>query len=220
MRAVVFANGNLPNPQIARQRLLPGDLILCADGGARHALSLGLRPDLVVGDLDSIQASDRERLDQLGCAIQQHPTDKNDTDLELALYAARRLGANEVLLLAALGGRLDQELANLLLLAGPQFADLSLSLADAEQTAWVVRDRLTVFGQPGDTVSALALSPQVEGLTYHGGLRWPLHDFALAFGSSRGVSNEMTATSAAISLRHGVLLVIHIPAHASLEPLL
>ncbi len=213
MRAVLFANGHLPHPLAARRRLLPDDLILCADGGSRHALALGLRPHLVIGDLDSLAIADRAHLDRLGCTIEQHPADKDATDLELALHAARRLGADEVLLLAALGGRLDQELANLLLLAGPQFADLRLSLADGEQTAWVVRDRLSVTGQPGDTVSTLALSPQVEGLTYHGGLRWPLHDFTLPFGSSRGVSNEMTAAIAPISLRRGVLLVIHIPAH-------
>jgi thiamine pyrophosphokinase len=217
MRAVLFANGHLSDPLAARRRLLPDDLILCADGGSRHALALGLRPHLVIGDLDSLTAADRALLDRPDSTIEQHPTDKDATDLELALHAARRLGADEVLLLAALGGRLDQELANLLLLAGPQFADLSLSLADGEQTAWVVRDRLSVAGRPGDTVSALALSPQVEGLSYHGGLRWPLHDFTLAFGSSRGVSNEMTAPTAALSLRRGVLLVIHIPAHPSPE---
>lgn len=219
MRAVLFANGHLPDPAAARRRLLPGDLILCADGGSRHALDMGLRPDLVVGDLDSLSAADRAGLSQLGCAIQQHPADKNETDLELALHAASRLGAVEVLLLAALGGRLDQELANLMLLAGPQFAGLRLSMAEGEQTAWVVRDRLTIFGQPGDIVSTLALSSEVEGLTYHGGLRWPLHDFTLAFGSSRGVSNELTAPSAVISLRRGVLLALHIPAHPSQEVL-
>ncbi len=219
MRAVLFANGHLTDPAAARRHLLPGDLILCADGGSRHALDMGLRPDLVVGDLDSLSSADRARLSQLGCAIQQHPADKNETDLELALHAASRLGANEVLLLAALGGRLDQELANLLLLAGPQFAGLRLSVAEGEQTAWVVRDRLTIVGQPGDTLSTLALSPQVEGLTYHGGLRWPLHDFTLDFGSSRGVSNELTAPMADISLRRGVLLAIHIPAHPSPEVL-
>lgn len=211
MRAVLFANGHLSDSISARCRLLPDDLILCADGGSHHALTLGLRPNLVVGDLDSLSAADHARLDQLGCAIEQHPADKDATDLELALHAARRLGADQILLLAALGGRLDQELANLLLLASPQFADLQLSLADGEQTAWVVRDSLKVAGRPGDILSVLALSPQVEGLTYHGGLRWPLHDFTLAFGSSRGVSNEMIAPTATISLRRGVLLAVHIP---------
>jgi len=211
MRAVLFANGDLPDPDFARSRLLPDDVIISADGGTRQALALGLRPDLVVGDFDSLDLVDRARIEALGCTIEQHPVDKDATDLELALQAAQRLGADEVLLLGALGGRLDQELANLLLLAGPQFAGLVLSLAEGRTTAWIVRKDLSVVGQPGDIVSALALSPQVEGLTYHSGLRWPLHDFTLPFGSSRGVSNEMVADRAVLSLRAGVLLVLHLP---------
>jgi len=211
MRAVLFANGDLPDPDFARSRLLPDDVIISADGGTLHALALGLRPDLVVGDLDSLEPIDRARLEAVGCAIEQHPVDKDATDLELALQAAQRLGADEVLLLGALGGRLDQELANLLLLAGPQFAGLVLSLVEGRTTAWIVRKDLSVVGQPGDIVSALSLSPQVEGLTYHSGLRWPLHDFTLPFGSSRGVSNEMVADRAVLSLRAGVLLILHLP---------
>lgn len=211
MRAVLFANGGLPDPDFTRSRLLPDDVIISADGGTRQALALGLRPDLVVGDLDSLDPVDRVRIEGLGCTIEQHPVDKDATDLELALQAAQRLGADEVLLLGALGGRLDQELANLLLLASPQFAGLVLSLVEGRTTAWIVRKDLSVVGQPGDIVSALALSPQVEGLTYHSGLRWPLHDFTLPFGSSRGVSNEMVADRAVLSLRAGVLLILHLP---------
>jgi len=212
MRIILFANGELPDPDAARARIRPADRILCADGGTRHALALGLVPDLVIGDLDSLDPADLARWQELGVAIEQHPTDKDATDLELALEAAKRAGAGEVLMLGALGGRLDQELANLMLLASPAFAGLRLSLTSGATTAWIVRDRITIPGAPGDTLSVLALSPSVEGLTYHAGLRWPLHGFRLAFGSSRGISNEMTASQAEITLRDGVLLVIHIPA--------
>ncbi len=217
MRAVVFANGELSDPDSARGRLRAGDFIVGADGGTRHILALGLRPDLVVGDLDSLEAGDRRQLEAWGCDIERYPVDKDATDLELALLAAQQRGANEILLLAALGGRLDQELANLLLLASPQFAALSLSLAKGRQTAWIVRTSLSLAGQPGDTVSTLALSSNVEGLTYDSGLRWPLHDFTLPFGSSRGVSNEMVAGAATISLRAGVLLVVHLPRPAAYD---
>ncbi len=218
MRALLFANGQLQNPAVLHRHFCPGDFILCADGGVGHALALGLRPDLVIGDLDSLDPHHRQQLQRLGCRIEQHPADKDATDLELALLAAQRLGIDDIVLLAALGGRLDQELANLLLLAHPQFANLHLSLIAGEQTAWIVRDQITISGQPGDTISSLALSPQVEGLTYHHGLRWPLHDFTLPFGSTRGVSNELIDPSAHISLRHGVLLVIHIPASTQEHP--
>ncbi len=209
MRAIIFANGQLTYPDSIRALIQPDDLILCADGGTRHALALGLIPDLVIGDLDSLSHADRERLDALGVAIERHPVDKDETDLELALRAARELGAREVVVAAALGGRLDQEIANILLMAAPAFADLNIRLVEGPETAWIARDRLVVHGRAGDTVSVLALSPQVHGLTYHRGLRWMLTDFTLPFGSTRGISNEMTEDMAEISLESGVLLVIH-----------
>ncbi len=211
MRILLFANGDLPDPEAARARVRPDDYILCADGGAHHALALGLTPDRVIGDLDSLDPALLARLQAQGVSFEQHPVDKDATDLELALEAARQLGAEEVLLLGALGGRLDQQLANLALLASPAFAGLRLSLGHGRTTTWIVRDRITLGGAAGDTLSVLALSPSVEGLTYHHGLRWPLHDFTLPFGSSRGISNQLTASHAEISLRHGVLLVIHMP---------
>ncbi|MCP4198900.1 MAG: thiamine diphosphokinase [Proteobacteria bacterium] len=210
-RIVIFANGELAQQEHIRALLRPDDFILCADGGTRHALTMDLRPDLVVGDLDSLTSDDLERLISMGCAIEQHPVDKDETDLELALRVAQRLQMTEVLLVAGMGGRLDQSIANLLLLAGPQFSDLRLSLAVGDQTAWVIRKQMVVYGNPGDTVSTLALSPTVEGLTYSAGLSWPLKEHTLAFGSSRGISNELVANRAEISLISGVLLVIHIP---------
>ncbi len=128
MRILLFANGDLPDPEAARARVRPDDYILCADGGAHHALALGLTPDRVIGDLDSLDPALLARLQAQGVSFEQHPVDKDATDLELALEAARQLGAEEVLLLGALGGRLDQQLANLALLASPAFAGLRLSL--------------------------------------------------------------------------------------------
>ncbi len=214
-RTVLFANGELLDLNSIRSRLRPDDFILCADGGTRHALAMEIRPDLVVGDLDSLPSADLEYLRALECTIEQHPRDKDETDLELALRVAQRLQMTEVLLVAGMGGRLDQSIANLLLLAGPQFSDLRLSLAVGDQTAWIIRERLVVHGHPGDTVSTLALSPTVEGLTYSAGLSWPLKEQTLAFGSSRGISNELVANRAEISLISGVLLVIHISQPAS-----
>ncbi len=208
-RAILFANGELTNADAIRSLIRPDDVILCADGGTHHALALDLKPDLVIGDLDSISPGDLDVLQQLGSQIERHPVDKDATDLELALSAAERLGIEEVVLVAALGGRLDQSLGNLMLMASPDFANLHLSLVDGRQTATIVRDQITISGDIGDIVSTLTLSPVVEGLTYHNGLRWPLHDATLPFGSTRGISNEMVEEQAQISLRSGILLVIH-----------
>ena len=208
MRILLFANGDFPHPDHARALIRPDDFILCADGGARHALALGLTPDLVIGDLDSVDADTVSSLRDAGVEIRQFARDKDYTDLELALLAARDLRPDAVILLGALGGRLDQTLANIFLLARPQFAALNITLVSGAERAWVVRDETIVRGQPGDILSVIPLTPDVAGLSYHSGLRWRLQDATLPFGSSRGVSNELTAREARITLRSGAILVI------------
>ena len=85
MRALVFANGTCPNRQVARQLAAEANLIVCANGGTHHALSLGVRPDVVIGDLDSLTDEARRDLERHGAAICPHPVRKDQTDLELAL---------------------------------------------------------------------------------------------------------------------------------------
>ncbi len=209
LRAVIFVNGELKNEDAIRSFIKPDDLIICADRGAHHALALDLKPDLLIGDLDSLSSQDLKRVQQLDCVIERHPVDKDATDLELALCVAQQRNVNEVILIAAMGGRLDHALGNLLLMADSRFARLQIRLLDGAQTAWIIRDRITLSGKKGDIVSVLPLSPVVTGLTYHHGLRWSLQNFSLPFGSTRGMSNIMTENEAFISLESGILLVIH-----------
>src|SRR4051812_23931915 len=112
MRALVIAGGDAPAPIDAGLAAAP--LVIAADSGVGHALALGLTVDLVIGDLDSAAPDDVERAIAAGARVDRHPADKDATDLELALDAARELGATEITVLGAGGGRLDHLLANLL----------------------------------------------------------------------------------------------------------
>ena len=117
-RTIIFANGNLPNLEKARALIRPDDFILCADGGTRHALALGLTPDLIIGDMDSLPAAFNLKPE----TFIRFPTDKNETDLELAIDHALTLKPDQILILAALGGRMDQTLANITLLSNFQLS--------------------------------------------------------------------------------------------------
>ena len=186
----------------------PDDLLIAADGGAHHCRALGLTPHIVVGDLDSLTPEERAELERAGARFEMHPVRKDETDLELALRVALREGAHEAVILAALGGRWDQSLANMLLLAHPDFAPLALGLADGPDTLWIVRGQTTVRGAPGDSLSLLPLSGDVEGVTLTG-LEYPLNDGALRFGYTTGISNVLVAPEATITVRRGALLAVH-----------
>lgn len=211
MRAVIFANGNLSHPQAAHQAIRPDDLVIAADGGARHCLALGLTPDVLIGDCDSLDQDDQQRLVAAGARVVRHPQRKDQTDLELAVDHARQAGVKEVIILGGIGSRWDQSLANFLLLAAEPFADLQIHLLDGPQSARLLRggQTVTLHGQPGDTVSLIALSAQASGVTTHGLEYSPTHG-TLVRGSTLGISNSLTAHEAAVSLQNGLLLCLMI----------
>ena len=210
MRAIIFANGEFPDPQGARDLLRPDDLIIAADGGTRHALAAGVAPHVVIGDLDSLPSADQARLEVASARVIRYLPRKDETDLELALLHAVHEGATEIVILAALGGRLDQTIANLLLLALPELDGLDVRIVEGPQTAFLIHeghDGSLIEGQPGDTVSLIPLGGDAVGVMAEG-LEWPLHEDDLRFGPARGVSNVLTAEQARVRVRHGVLLCV------------
>lgn len=210
-RAVIFANGELRDPETARCLPQPGDLLIAADGGAYHCRALGLTPHIVIGDLDSLAAEARAALEQAGARFEIRPADKDQTDLELALLYAAEQGVETIVVVGALGGRLDMTLANLLLLAHPRLASLRVELRHGAQTAWPIRPPGDeIRGRTGDTLSLIPLGGDAVGITTHG-LAYPLRDDTLPTGPARGVSNVLTESVARVELRAGVLLATLTP---------
>ncbi|MCL4273014.1 MAG: thiamine diphosphokinase [Anaerolineales bacterium] len=208
-RIIIFANGSLPNPEKARALIRPDDFILCADGGTRHAIALGLVPNVVIGDLDSVTEEERRKMKELGVQMIRHPADKNETDLELAIDHALALKPDQILILAALGGRMDQALANIALLSNLQLATCDIRLADGVEEIFFCRGQARVEGRSGDIVSLIPWQGEVTGV-FTENLRWHLHYETLYPDKTRGISNEMTADVATISIKSGLLLITHI----------
>jgi thiamine pyrophosphokinase len=207
-RVVIFVNGRIPHLEQVRSLIRPDDVIIAADGGSRHILSLGLVPSLVVGDLDSLSDDNRRKLEAAKTEIRSFPRDKDETDFELALDHAVSSGYTEILVIAALGNRLDQTLGNLALLTGPSLAGLDVRLDDGAEQVWFVRTQTRFDGHPGDIVSLLPWGGAVTGITALG-LRWPLNAETLIPSKTRGLSNEMLDGTASISVESGLLLVVH-----------
>ena len=210
-QALIFANGRLAAGPLLRQTRaeMPQALVIAADGGARLARSCGLDVDVVIGDMDSIDAQLLEELEKAGAQLLRHPPDKDETDLELALKWAADQSIRCLRVFGALGGRLDQTLANVSLLALPELEHCDVQLLDGNQRAWLLRPGAhEVIGAAGDTISLLPLHGPVRGIVSEG-LRWELRDEALLPGPARGISNLLTGPRAGLRFSEGLLLVVH-----------
>lgn len=207
MRAVLFANGEFTNLQGARDLLRPDDLIIAADGGTRHALAIGAVPDTVIGDLDSLSGDEQARVEAAGSQFMRFSPSKDETDLQLALLHAVDRGATEIVVLAALGGRLDQTVANVLLLALPELRGLDVRILDGAEEAFLIYDEALIEGRRGDIVSLIPLRGDALGVTAEG-LQWPLAGEVLCFGLARGVSNVLAEPQARVRVEEGLLLCV------------
>jgi thiamine pyrophosphokinase len=207
-RIIIFANGELPNIIQARALLHPGDFIICADGGTRHALSLEVKPDLIIGDLDSVEPGIVRKFKDEGVNVEVFSKDKNETDLELAINRAVEMHPKEVVIIAALGGRLDQTLANITLLSDPRLSTFDMHLDDGVEEILLCREQVEVHGGAGDLVSLIPWQGAVSGIQTEG-LKWPLHRETLYPDKTRGISNEMVGDAATVSMESGLLLIVH-----------
>ncbi len=212
-RCVIIANGDAPSIATVQRWLRAGDTLICADGGCRVALQLNLRPDFAIGDFDSLPEADLARMQALGVTIQRHPVHKNETDLELALLLAHTAQHREIVVLGALGGRLDHEMANLMLLAMPELNGRTVLIASEALEVHAIDARqqpatLTLRGHAGDTVSLIPFGGEAQGIVTTG-LYYPLRQEALRVGPARGISNVMTHDQAQIDVAAGLLLCIH-----------
>ncbi len=206
-RAVIFANGILPDTDAALKILESGDFIIAADGGLRNAVSVGVNPGILIGDFDSLSPVEVDDAEKNGVQIIRFPPEKDETDLELAIRFAMERQFKVVVVIGALGGRLDQTLANIALLAGVP-AGVDIRLDDGLEQVFIVRNHASISGKPGDRVSLIPWGVDVKGITTEG-LRYALHDETLHPHKSRGISNEMTEEKATVKLNQGYLVVIH-----------
>ncbi|MEA3428165.1 MAG: thiamine diphosphokinase [Thermodesulfobacteriota bacterium] len=210
MRAVIFANGiikHLPEPGSV---IMPDDLLIAADGGARYYQAIGITPAVVIGDFDSLDSDELNKLQSSGVEIIRYPARKDQTDLELALRLAVDRGADEIVVFGALGARWDMSISNILLLTLPEFSGVKLNFIEEKQEIALLRggEKFTLNGEKGDIVSLTAFDQKVKGIILSG-LEYPLKDGMLRLGSTRGISNVLVENTATVCLEKGLLFCVH-----------
>jgi thiamine pyrophosphokinase len=207
--ALIFANGIIEEYAWIEPCFDGAAIVIAANGGVRHLQALGRRPDILVGDLDSLPKDSEEALQAAGVEIVRHPAAKNETDLELALLLAeQRFPQAAILIFGGIGGRLDQTLANILLLAHPALINRPVRFVEQRESAWLITDETEIHGRRGDTVSLIPLDGSAR-IVETSGLVWPLHHETLEFGPARGISNEMSGDRATVRLASGIVLCVH-----------
>lgn len=223
--AVIFTGGPPPADSVTSARMsrmsrsLEGyqpDLVVAADSGLALATATGWSPDVVIGDMDSVDPAALVAAETSGARIVRHPVDKDATDLELALDAVAAAGASDVLVLGSTGGRLDHLLGGALVLASPRYSDMRIHGYLGGTRVLPVHDRRSFRAEIGAVVSLVAVNGPATGVTTTG-LRWVLQDARLDPGSSLGMSNELLEDAAEVHIDAGTLIVI-VPDHTEVAP--
>ena len=211
MKVLLFANGEANDGTMLQRALncAGSAYILCADGGALNADKFGLAPQTIIGDLDSLDEGQVASFTAAGAEIILFPAEKNETDLELALLWCIEQGASSISILGALGGRFDQTLANIYLLALPALEGIPIEVIDGQQSIRLLRTgRHQIDGQARDTISLIPLGEPVRGITTVA-LKYPLSGETLKMGPARGISNVMLTDQAIVEIESGILVLIH-----------
>jgi thiamine pyrophosphokinase len=200
-QALLLCNGSLPGRRLVRTHAAASDLIIAADGGANAALASGVTPDVIIGDLDSISPTARQRFHR-SSIIQVRRQD--NTDLEKALDYLRTVRMKKVTILGATGKRIDFTLGNLAVLWNyTRFLDITVA-----GDGWYARPvgrRLALSVRKGTTVSLIPFG-HCSGITLNG-FRYPLRNGRMRVGQI-GVSNVAERSRCTVSVRRGKMLVI------------
>ena len=208
-QALIIANGKMEKPPALSSYVSASTLIIAADGGIHNCISLGIQPNVIIGDLDSMESEEIPIYREAGVDVIQYPTHKDETDLELALQYAKKHEVSDLIIIGGLGARWDMTIANILLIAQPMFTGINIHLMDGTQELFLLKPGVqsVVHGHPRDTISLIPLTGEVSGVITDG-LEYPLNDETLQFGTSRGVSNVLLMKQAQIYFQQGFLLCI------------
>ena len=214
-RAIIIANGSIGDPSWTYKKITGhfgfsrDDIVICADGGASNALKMGLIPDVVIGDMDSIKFGVKEEIRNKSTKTKYISTspEKDESDTQLAVEYALGLDVKKIIITGAVGGRIDHTLANIILLSSPGLEDIDARILTDNSDMFIVRKPVNINGVPGKTITLISLSPYTY-FTGTSGLKYELKEEELIFSPVRGLSNEFIDKKAKLEIRDGTLLVI------------
>ncbi|HQG30992.1 MAG TPA: thiamine diphosphokinase [Deltaproteobacteria bacterium] len=209
---LIVSGGDAPDSVFLKARAAKARMVIAADKGAEYCLRAGVRPDLVVGDMDSLPLDILEEVKKAGIPFQRYDTCKDETDTRLALLAALEGGARSIEMIAATGDRIDHTLANIHLLYAALLRGVDACILTPDSRIFLVDACSTISGSKGALVSLLPLTAVVRGISLSG-FRWDIEEASMEIGNPYGISNKVCSDEARIQVREGTLVaVIYSPA--------
>lgn len=205
MKAYIYTGGNIAPENITERPIASDDLIIAADSGYKNALLLGVKPNILLGDFDSI---DHSALDGVSAEIIQVPAEKDFTDTQMAIDVALKKGATEIFIIGGLGGRLDHTLSNLAILEDLHSKKIRAIINDGYNRArYLESDSIIIMRSAYKYISLIAKDEKVKGVSIEG-CKYELKNATLINKYQYAISNEITKNCAFIAVKKGALLII------------
>lgn len=206
--ACIFTNGDLKDESYYKNIVSNCGIIISADGASNALFKMGLSPDYLVGDMDSIEDKVLSYFKEEGKEVIIFPREKNQTDTEIAIDFAKDRGFKEVILLGALGNRIDHTLGNIGLLFYGREKSIEITIMDSKNKMYLLKEGGNILKTNKDQiVSFIAFAGDVKGITLKG-FKYPLIDYDLQVGSSRCISNIAVSKEPSVEVKKGFLIAI------------
>uniref|UniRef100_A0A7V3E7D4 Thiamine diphosphokinase n=1 Tax=Ignavibacterium album TaxID=591197 RepID=A0A7V3E7D4_9BACT len=203
-KCIVLANGRAPSKKVVKYFWNKGfKTLICADGGADSALKLGLTPDYIIGDLDSVALETLKYYSRKSTIIKIKR--QNDTDVEKCLKYAVKRGFSEALLLGVTGDRLDHTICNLGIVI-KFFNKIKCNIAAENSFLMPINQNTNLKSKPGETISLYAFSSKTKITST--GLKYKLHNSTLPFGERESTSNVSTGDEVKLRVKGGIVFII------------
>lgn len=208
LKALLVSGGNLNDFDLLLKLVGESDFVLCADGGVKFLLKIGVLPDLVIGDFDSIDEDSLNVIEENNIEIIKFPVIKNETDTELAVNYLLERNCSEITLIGATGTRLDHSLGNIFLLKKINDSGVFGRLVDGNNIVYYGRNNIKIRKEENYYASIIPLCTYGVRVTLKGFL-YPLENHHIEFGSTLGISNEIVDEYGIIDTIEGECLIIY-----------
>lgn len=207
MKVIILSGGNPPSKELLTKEMADGAFLIGADSGANCLFLYNIKPDLLVGDFDSIDKKVLDHFKKSNCNIDTYPTEKDFTDTEIAVEKALSMKPNKIVLMGCTGSRVDHMLGNIGMLKKCLENGVDACIVDENNYIRLTDTSTSLKGTVGRIFSLQSYGDEIIGLTIEGA-KYPLNDYNLKIGQSITISNEFILTQVKIKFKSGTLMII------------